>query len=993
MAKGNDNETSGSEVAAGHAAPAIDDREERAAQQSHAAVLQGMLTSAFSSVGEIARRHAAHAKPVSREAGVETLKPLPAVPALRQGGELSFAATIHEQCVTLVPGEGAAELWIEARPATVSAALSLEVSISSNESVNIPEHVFDVKGVQAGERSQPTQLVFHVQLTGGRNCRLMRLAEGHPHLNVAIRRVAGELSLLRFALTSAEPRDVLPASDESPSFSPAELERKLWGGYSRYALPELERTASDEGARVGDRVAAAWYLIRWYFVSGDLDSALRCVELVRQLQSQIGHRFVLAEVEIYIASGQYEAASAALKRALQEFGSSTDLKLLNSTVVRHIGIAEGKSLPTVERDQLSALNEVFVAAGLAALEKDRPDRPLSLANLVAHPQPRHASCDAKVSVVLPACNAEETVGWALLSLLRQTWSNLEVIVVDDGSHDGTLAIVNRIAEQDDRVRVIRMASNVGSYAARNAGARQASGEYVTVHDADDWSHPQRIELQMDALRASPHAIAVESHCVRTGMSLETGTAWLPRGTLFQVNYTSLMFRRELLDRIGLWDEVRVSGDGEFSARLRSVYGQGAVLRMPRQCLLALALTRPGSLTQSQATHVRTLFHGVRWNYRDAYKAWHKRLVRGDLRGLPFRQAERPFPVPVGNVPGRAQDFALQVLVVADFADPGAHRASALDYVRAASSCRERVGILHWRHYCRQGRTPLRAETYEMCQQHGASIVNPGDVVSTDIVLVVDADLLRYQMDPRPVIDASVVIVIDDDAGHENTAPTGIDAHSDLIDQHVRDAFRGRCVRVSSCSKPESDVWYPVVASIERAGREQRWRRPDRVTPVLGRHCIDGARKWPREAGTILNCWGGKEVWDVRFMGGADHAVRVLGYHPANWTVWPADSMGIDAFLDGLDFLVDFRREGEPVRAFRTVLEAMAAGVPVILPPAAEHLFGDAAVYASGDRVAPVIESIWQSESRYLSQVNSGLKFVRRHCSVDSFARRIAGVEA
>jgi len=101
------------------------------------------------------------------------------------------------------------------------------------------------------------------------------------------------------------------------------------------------------------------------------------------------------------------------------------------------------------------------------------------------------------SVVIPAYNAELFIERTLRSVLRQTHSNLEVIVVDDGSTDKTRAIAEAAA-MDDRVRIISV-PNGGVAKARNIGIAEANGEFVAFLDADDLWHPTKIELQLAAM--------------------------------------------------------------------------------------------------------------------------------------------------------------------------------------------------------------------------------------------------------------------------------------------------------------------------------------------------------------------------------------------------------------------------------------------------------------------------------------------------------------
>lgn len=110
---------------------------------------------------------------------------------------------------------------------------------------------------------------------------------------------------------------------------------------------------------------------------------------------------------------------------------------------------------------------------------------------------------ALVSVVIPAYNAERTLAEAIQSILDQTYSPLEVVVVDDGSTDGTEAVARRFGAP---VRYVRQ-KNAGPSAARNTGLAQARGEYVTFVDSDDAFRPERVAVLVKALRqASPAAV-------------------------------------------------------------------------------------------------------------------------------------------------------------------------------------------------------------------------------------------------------------------------------------------------------------------------------------------------------------------------------------------------------------------------------------------------------------------------------------------------------
>ncbi len=112
----------------------------------------------------------------------------------------------------------------------------------------------------------------------------------------------------------------------------------------------------------------------------------------------------------------------------------------------------------------------------------------------------------RVSVLMPAYNAAGTIREAIDSALAQTLSDLEVVVVDDGSRDETAQIVASYA--DPRVRLLRNPKNLGMPATRQRGADAARGEYLAILDSDDRAHPTRFERQAAWLDAHPRCAVV-----------------------------------------------------------------------------------------------------------------------------------------------------------------------------------------------------------------------------------------------------------------------------------------------------------------------------------------------------------------------------------------------------------------------------------------------------------------------------------------------------
>ena len=106
--------------------------------------------------------------------------------------------------------------------------------------------------------------------------------------------------------------------------------------------------------------------------------------------------------------------------------------------------------------------------------------------------------NAKISVVVPIYNAEKYIRRCVDSILAQTYTNLEVLLMDDGSKDGTPAILDEYAAKDSRVQAIHKA-NTGHASSRNMGLLQATGEFITFMDCDDYMYPDFMEKMYGAI--------------------------------------------------------------------------------------------------------------------------------------------------------------------------------------------------------------------------------------------------------------------------------------------------------------------------------------------------------------------------------------------------------------------------------------------------------------------------------------------------------------
>ncbi len=174
---------------------------------------------------------------------------------------------------------------------------------------------------------------------------------------------------------------------------------------------------------------------------------------------------------------------------------------------------------------------------------------------------------------------------------------------------------------------------------------EARGELLTTHDSDDWSHPEKIARQVQALQPAPHAMACLSWWVRATPALLFHRWRLDEFGWVYPNLSSLMVRRAVLERVGVWDEVRVNADSEYRERLVAALGKQAIIEVAPGVPLSIGRADEGSLSQHGATHLASQFVGVRRDYMQSARRWHAACANSEELYLPAHPEYRPFPAP------------------------------------------------------------------------------------------------------------------------------------------------------------------------------------------------------------------------------------------------------------------------------------------------------------------------------------------------------------
>lgn len=409
------------------------------------------------------------------------------------------------------------------------------------------------------------------------------------------------------------------------------------------------------------RALAARELALWHFRKGTAagyHEALGYLAAARADAPDLNFRRKLAVTELlcHYHLGDRASALAALEHAALAGETTPDLILASA------------NLEPDPQGRLARMNRVLHQYGISPITLlEDSSLPVYDRLTTAVPLPQVAD-GPKVTVLVAAYEAEATLPTALRSLQEQTWQNLEILVLDDCSPGPeTGRVVERFAENDPRIRLIRMERNGGAYVARNRGLDEATGAFVTLHDADDWSHPLKIERQVRHLMAHPEQVGCLTEQARTLVDL-TFTKLAGHGALLIPNTSSFLFdKAKVQDSVGYWDTVRFSADNELIRRLRDLHGKDAVQQLASGPL-SFQRDSATSIIADAVMGINGFFFGARKEYLDAQKYF--RTMNFTRLKYDSAQEIRSFPAPVLMLPDRkliaeAQP-RLDTVVAADF---------------------------------------------------------------------------------------------------------------------------------------------------------------------------------------------------------------------------------------------------------------------------------------------------------------------------------------
>ncbi|HEX2143696.1 MAG TPA: glycosyltransferase [Glycomyces sp.] len=605
----------------------------------------------------------------------------------------------------------------------------------------------------------------------------------------------------------------------------------------------------------------------------------------------------------------------------------------------------------------------------------------------------------KISVVMTAYRPDRALLTAVRSLLDGTWTNLEVLVVDDASGPAFDEILDAAAALDDRVKVIRETVNGGTFAARNTAfdhilEHEATGDFVTGLDSDDWAAPDRLAHSIAPLLDDS---TVQLTYGEAFLFNEDLTVTRPGRVLTTASTASMMFRRGVLDRIGYYDEVRKGADTEFLYRVSAAFGKGAVRRLQGTWD---TLMRQASGSLSREEFGAGWKHPSRRAYQSSYPLWHKAIREGDAEPrLERGQRPRPFWAPYHAAVARADQRQrhFDVVFCLDWRPFGGPQKSTMEEIKALRAEGMSVAVMHlesWRHMTTEDRLMCRPIQRMINDGEVEQVLVTDDVVC-DLLVLRYPPILQYRFGEHSSVRPKRMIVLANQAPAERDG-SDIRYSPEACHANATDMFgapplwvpQGPQVREALGDFAHvADFDMPGILDAGALGPTRTGFRS--VLPVVGRHSRDDWTKWPAKRDLPL-IYPGDGRWDVRVMGGTKSVAQITGAAPPSaWTCYGFNETDVDSFLFQLDFWIYFPHPNQYEAFGRAVLEALASGCVTILPPRFEPTFGDAALYCEPSEVADMVEAHYADPDRFLARSALAQQRVRERYSHDSYRKLVS----
>jgi glycosyltransferase involved in cell wall biosynthesis len=593
-----------------------------------------------------------------------------------------------------------------------------------------------------------------------------------------------------------------------------------------------------------------------------------------------------------------------------------------------------------------------------------------------------------LTVVMSVYGADESLRTAVRSILEQTYTNLELLVVDDCSPAEHTAAIDALAALDPRITVLRMPENGGTYRVRNLALAHARGELVTFQDSDDWSHPERLARQVAALQQRPDAVASLSSWVRMTPELVLNRVGY---AATRVNASSMMFRRDpVVARLGGFDTVRKDADSEFRDRLAATYGEDAIVVLPD--VLAVAQLTADSLSRDDFAF--GWWAPTREAYGTAAAHWHERIRHGEASPMLDASAPRPFPAPASFVVRVPEPVTCDVAYVSDWRvginryDGAPRRVRALLDAGLTVHAGQAANLRHAYRNRREAVPVIR----DLRADRGLGWLVWTEPVHARVTIVDSAELLmfpRAAADVRVTTDRLVVLAASSpkqaDRGWTLYDPATVERHGrELFGVEVEwlPAHEGVATALRAAGATS-----PILPPRSIAVVDPGLARPSTVSrpPVVGTAGLEKLGKNRLPGAQLVQYLPTDPAYAVRVLDDDEVVPKLFRKNPMppSWTV--VEGPPLDVFASEVDVFFAYAPDAWGDGATWPMVAALAAGAVLVVDPRHRPALGDAAVYARPDEARATLDALAADPGAYAAQRQRGDAYVRSALDPAAFA--------
>ncbi|MFL6090028.1 MAG: glycosyltransferase family 2 protein [Aeromicrobium sp.] len=717
-------------------------------------------------------------------------------------------------------------------------------------------------------------------------------------------------------------------------------------------------------------------------MSGDFQVAADLGQVARLLKGDVEFSANAPRIEgqVNLATGQF----AHVERMLAEDALDEDTAWILRTELAH----PVHGAPGADADAwLDRFNQRFTDQGLLPIALAPGEGAAFDRVVVDVPPERAVDGGPLVTVIMSTYRPDQSFRTAVESLLRQTWRNLEILVIDDCSppeYDDVLAEVTGV---DPRITLLRMPVNGGTYRIRNEGIRRARGTFITFQDSDDWAHPERIERQLEPLLGKPDVVATHCWCIRVFPDLSTLNVGM---NSFRRCAPSTMLRKDIvIEALGGYDETRKEADNEFYERLHVVFGEKGNRDLP-DALVLYQLT-PDSLSRDEYRFKWQ--HGARSAYIQARRHWHRRVAAGDESPRLEPGGPRRIYAPSRVLTGKDADPAMcDVLWISDWRTGFSRYDGQIGLVEATASAGYSTLAAHATaiRNANRDRIDLGDDILGLQAAGTTRLVVWTEQTRARLAVVTDPELLNLTRPPEEVgIRADRLIVAASHGpqvpGHDWLAydPATVEANALRMfgtpiewlpaSASIAEELRGLGAR--SVLDPAPLVVAPQVPERAHAGARGG------STLVVGTCGLDPRRRDRPSIDQLAERLPTTNAYDVRIL---DNLLgRRQAKHPRSMPPsWVAleESMTDSQFQRHLDVFVSIPTRSWGPHVPWTAVTALAEGAVLVADPALQTFFGDAAVYADAGEVESTLKPLLADPDRLAEQRSRGYAFCRDRAS-------------